>query len=148
MLLVLTACCFESKAQDLGQWLETNEPSVIEYVLSLHPGDSKLGGVTLSNGNVYLNDFLYRHQIDKDRPGSNIHLFEKDGRYLVIIWLSSQAVPLPLPLCAPGSEEAKYPWSRGSLISGDVYTYTAVQPEHGIVISYCPSQAWLGKDAN
>jgi hypothetical protein len=148
MFLIFAACCFESKAQDLGQWLETNEPLVIEYVLSLQPGNSKPGGVTLSNGNVYLNDFLYRHQIDKDRPGSNIHLFEKGGRYLVIIWLSSEAEPLPLPTCAPDSEEAKYPWSRGSLISGDVYTYTAVQPEHGIVISYCPSQAWLGTGIN
>ena len=145
---MLALLCFESKAQDLGQWLETNEPLVIEYVLSLQPGDSRLDGVRLNNGNVYLTDFRYRRQINKDRPGSNIHLFEKDNRYLVIIWLSSQAIPLPLPPCAPDSVEAKYPWSRGSLISGDVYAHTAVQPDHGIVISYCPSQAWLGTGAN
>ncbi len=144
LLLLCATFSATASAEWLGDWLAKNEPLVIDYVLSLKPSETPISGVTLTDGETRLKDFHYKNQVEKNRPGSNIHLFEKDSRYLAIIWLSSEAKPLPIPECEPNSEESKFPWLRASLISGDVYAHHEVQPGHGIVINYCPSDQWMG----
>lgn len=146
LFLLLVTFTFSARAEWLGEGLEKNEPLVIEYVLSLKPGKNPIEGIMLTDGNLCLKSFRYRSQAEQDRLGTNIHLFQKDGGYPAIIWLDSEAKPLPLPACQPDSEEPWFPWYQGSLISGDVYTYPEVRPDHSIVTNYCPGASWRRVD--
>jgi len=124
-----------------GPWQGHNLPLVKEYLSTL-PDDSigqPVKGILLSDGERWLEGYVFRGRPAADpAPGLHVVLLETDGELRAYLWLDEGADPYELPVCA-GEEEG----IRARELTGRVFTWRSLRPEHGIVYSPCPSAAWL-----
>ena len=127
----------------LGEWLQKNEPIVKNYLLELP--ESKIGkrikGVTLSDGKVELEKAVYLENKNSIKNGHYIYKFittyagvAYENHYM---WSNPGSKPIEFPSC---SGEWLVPGGYSAL-SGDVYTYSSVQPTGELVVTRCKLSA-------
>lgn len=123
----------------LSHYLACNNPRAIAYLGKLDASQKgqTLPGFTLSDQTVLLRDHLYLGRIEGLPAGVHVHLFRDGSRTLAYAWVDNGAPALELPDC-PADE------SPGSahVLSGDVYTWAALQPGDGVVQIDCIADAW------
>ena len=126
----------------LGDWLKINNPIAIDYLSSLKSSDigKVLEGVRLCNGDNPFHNLKYLGQAKNMGKGIHLYLFSGMARQYAYIWIDKEGEPLQLPDCAKGPDA---PEETAYVLSGDVYTWWAVQPGDGVVISQCPIEEWL-----
>jgi hypothetical protein len=135
---------------DLEAWLGCNNPRAIRYFSKLSQADvgRVLKGVRLTDGTVAAKNYrligLPRtargvHIVVVRRPKSSApdaadgFLPGGDGAF---VWVESGGPEVPLPECPESAFENQY------VLSGDVYTWKAVQPGHGVVEVGCIKPEW------
>ena len=145
LFILLLYCSSSYSSSDLGEWLNINEPLVKKYLIQVNKSNNHkpLKGVTLSDGDVLLKDWLFVKRVNSLSKGTFIYLFKNNETYKAYIWLTKGEPPITLNGCDPKSEKAKFPWLSGAAISGDVYTNTVVDHDSGIVVTECPNIEWL-----
>lgn len=141
-LLVWAARDGIAKSDDLGAWLATNNPRVIQFLKGLGPQSvgSRVRPVRLSDGSKVFSAHTYVGQVPELARGAHVYLFSRHGGIVAYIWVDPKSRVLPLPKCAHRGPNDDEP---ATVLSGDVYTWRAVQPGDGVVIFTCPSEEWL-----
>ena len=112
---------------------------MIEYLSSLSDKDAgrKLNGVELSDQKVILNGYRFIGKSTRVNQSIHLYLFELDNRHEAFVWIEPKGKTLAIPKCPDDvSFECAY------VLSGDVYTWKAVQPDHGVVQIMCADREW------
>jgi hypothetical protein len=127
----------------LDAWLACNNPRVVTYLseLSREQVGTYLAGVELSDGTMALRDHRFVGQAVGLATGVQVFIFEHEGSRLAYVWVDVGASSLPLPEC-----EGAFPVSA-YVLSGDAYTWRAVQPGHGVVKVTCVDPQWKVKSS-
>ena len=122
---------------DLDHWLACNNPKVMAYLNRLDSArvGNVIDGLRLSDNTLVLNGLTYLGR-GQAPAGVHIFLFKRDGRSIAYLWVDQGAKTLALPACADT------PLGSAHLLSGDVYTWSAAQPGHGVIIVECVATAW------
>lgn len=125
--------------KNLGEQLDADNLKVIQYLkkLPLSAQGKKITGVTLSDGTNELKDMTYLGKIKTPQKEKHIYLFSNGVRKLAYEWVDLGGKALSLPECR--GEEFEDGGAR--VLSGDVYTWKAVQPGEGVVINLCPASS-------
>jgi hypothetical protein len=130
---------------DLGAFLEHEEPRVITYIEKLassqHTGP--IDGIVLCDGSVLFRGWVYLGHAKAARAGQHVHLFAVGKARRAVAWVEKQAKPLPIPTC-PRHLVCDTQPEGASAISGDIYTWAQLQPGDGPVIIYFPLRSWFG----
>ncbi|MBX7185656.1 MAG: hypothetical protein K1Y01_10975 [Vicinamibacteria bacterium] len=123
---------------NLGEWLKCNNPRVIRYLSGLSKADvgKVLPGVVLTDGTNALKGYTFLGEVTGVGKGAHLYLVSVKGGRRAFGWVDKGGSELSLPEC-PGS----VPGSAYGL-NGDVYTWRAIQPEHGVVEAMCVAKAW------
>lgn len=131
---------------DLGSFLEHEEPRVVAYIESLGSSQStaQLEGITLCDGTTLFQGWAYLGPTkEKANVGQHIHLFAIGKALRAVAWVEKDAKPFTIPSCPEHLTCKKQPeGARG--ISGDVYTWKQIQPGDGPVIIVYPLRSWFG----
>jgi hypothetical protein len=128
--------------KDIEAFLKCNNPRVIEFLTALSSKDigKKLKGVRLTDGTVELRSFTFLGEAKGIAKGVHLYIFKYKKHREAYIWTDEKGDELPLPRCPESvSSESAY------VLSGDVYTWKALQPGHGIVHSMCVKPSWITK---
>lgn len=126
---------------NLEAWLGCNNPRVVRYLSELsaeHVG-TVLPGVELTGGTLALKNHRYLGQAEGLPDRAHVFLFEREGSRLAYAWVDESGDPLDLPQC-----EGAFPGSA-YVLSGDVYTWKALQPGHGVVEVACVYSRWTAE---
>jgi hypothetical protein len=136
-------------AEDLGEWLATNEPIVERYLASLGNKDldHPVVGVTLSDGTQPLKGYVFL--ANNSNPARGLHDYKFRFVYSGIvyesqyIWLDKGHPKLHLPpyLTCPG--EFIEPGGV-AVLSGDQFTYADLEPGGELVVTTCKLDAQQG----
>ena len=141
---------------DLGAWLQCNNPKAIRYLSRLTADDvgTALAGVKLSDGSFRAKGYrllglptglgrgVHVILVRRAKPSKSPEVAGDEfapGGEGAFVWVEPGGVPLPLPTCGGPAYESAY------VLSGDVYTWKAVQPDHGVVEVGCVDPAWTRK---
>ena len=115
-------------------------PIAIEYLRTL-PDERigrPLGGISLSDGQRWLEGWIYRGVVEVEHPGMNVVVAQSPlGERATFVWIEDGGEPWPLPAC--GGDGVGI---RARTLAGQVYTWRALRPEHGIVQPVCPPEGW------
>ncbi len=135
---------------NLQAWLACNNPRAIRYFSALSDADvgKRLKGVKLTDGRVAAKGY---HLIALPKAGKGVHIvvvrrpktsaadasdgFLRGGEG-AFVWVDPGGPEVLLPDCPRSPFENQY------VLSGDVYTWKAVQPGHGVVEVGCVRPAW------
>ena len=120
--------------KDISTFLNCNNPIVMNYLSSLTDKDigHKVAGIKLTDSKVLIKDYKFLGKSTKVHQSINLYLFEFNGRQQAVVWINSGGMELAIPKCP-----AKTSFADAFVLSGDVYTWKAVQPEHGVVQIFC-----------
>jgi hypothetical protein len=135
---------------DLDAWLACNNPRAIRYLSSLSDADvgKVLTGVKLTDAKVAAKGYRLI-ALPKTAKGVHIVVVRRPSESAVdaadgflpagegaFIWVDPGGAEVPLPECPRSAFENQY------VLSGDVYTWNAVQPGHGVVEVGCINPEW------
>ncbi len=116
-------------------------PLAVEYLRTL-PDDrvgQTLNGIPLSDGQRWLEGFVYYGAVEVDHPGMNVvALASPVGEPTALTWIEEDGEPWELPECG-----GQLTGVRARTLAGQVYTWRALRPGGGIVQPMCPPEAWL-----
>jgi hypothetical protein len=102
---------------------------------------TNLKGVTLTDGRKVLSRHNYLGEAKGLGKGVHLYVFEYKGRKLAFLWVDPKGDELSLPSCPDWISEDAHESSY--VLSGDVYTWTAAQPGHGVIQVTCVKDSWL-----
>ena len=128
--------------KDIDAFLNCNNPRVLKYLAKLTTKDigKVLTGVPLTDGTIELKGYTFLGEAKGIDKRVHLYVFEFKKQRSAYIWVDENGTELPLPSCPESiSFESAY------VFSGDVYTWKAVQPGHGIVHVMCIEDSWLKK---
>ena len=128
--------------KDIESFLNCNNPRVMNYLLKLSKKDSRkvIKGVTLTNGTTAMKGYTFLGEAKGLGKGIHLYIFEFENQRSAYTWVDESGTELSIPRCPETvSFESAY------VLSGDVYTWKAVQPRHGIVHVMCMEDSWLKK---
>jgi len=128
--------------KDVKTFLDCNNPRVRKYLASLTRKDigKVLKGVHLTDGTIELKGYIFLGEARGIDKGVHLYVLELKKQRSAYIWVDENGTELPLPSCPESiSFESAY------VLSGDVYTWKAVQPGHGLVHAMCVADSWLKK---
>lgn len=137
-IFVLTSCV-NSKETTLEDFLKTNNQTVKNYLMSLD--DNKINklvdGVLLSDDSLILKDFVFLKKTYEVQTKTHIYLFKEspDKHEVAFIWVDADGQPFQLSDCV--SKNQLNPAWAGGVLSGDVHTYSSVNPGGNIVTTHC-----------
>jgi hypothetical protein len=140
--LLLVEVSFASEKdcnKDIVAYLNCNNTIVIDYLSSLSEEDigRKLNGIELSDQNIILNGYKFLGKSTRVDQSIHLYLFEFDNRHEAFVWIEPKGKKLVIPKCPEDvTSENAY------VLSGDVYTWKAVQPDHGVVQIMCTDRQW------
>ena len=151
VLLQIAGPASKSCDTDLEAWLGCNNPRAIRYLSKLSQANigEILKGVRLTDGKVVAKNYrlvaLPRtptgvHIVVIRRPKASSHDTAEGflpGGEGAFVWVDAGGSEVLLLKCPESRFEGQY------VLSGDVYTWQAVQPEHGIVEVGCIKPEWL-----
>ena len=129
----------DSCDSDLGKWLDCNNPRIITYLSSLKPSQigTVLDGVVLTDGSNPLKG-LTLIGLPKVENGAHIYVLSESEKRSAYVWVEQGGSELEAPRCRPQSV-----LGNAFVLSGDIYTWNAVQPGHGVVRLECVDERWL-----
>jgi hypothetical protein len=94
-------------------------------------------GVPISKSFTALRGVKFMGRVRGLGPGRHVYVFEERRRRKAYAWLDKGATPLTLPRCPDAvSPESAYG------LTGDVYTWKALQAGHGVVKLMCTTPSW------
>jgi hypothetical protein len=128
--------------KDINTFLDCNNARVIKYLTKLTKKDvgNVLKGVPLSDGTVELRGYAFLGEAKGLDKGVHLYVVEFKKQRSAYIWVDENGNELLLPSCLDSvSFESAY------VLSGDVYTWKAVQPGHGVVHAMCLKDLWINK---
>jgi len=130
----------------LDQMLVDDTPRVVQYVLSLSKKSSsrKLKGVRLCDGSHLFRGWDYLGRVGDLDSYQFLFLFRESDSLRAVGWVLDGGTPIDIPKCPPSidcanADEGAY------IISGDVYTWSSIQPARGVVIIRYPPAEWKGR---
>jgi hypothetical protein len=123
----------------LQAWLACNNPRVMHYLakLSSEQVGALLPGVELSDGTKALKNHRFLGRAKGLPKGGHVFVFEHEGNQLAYAWVDKGGAALNLPECKGAFPGSAY------VLSGDVYTWKALQPGHGVVEVACLDPRWV-----
>jgi len=136
--------------ETVNEYTQENESRVMSYLLSLTNDDidQKSLGIELSDGKKYLENNIFLGKISDKSKGSYIYIFNTSNYgNIALIWINKRGEKIELPQCLGDDARINWPGWGGSVISGDVYTYTHVYPGADLVITHCVPVYWLEQSA-
>jgi hypothetical protein len=128
--------------KDVEAFLQCNNPRVSKYLARLTTKDigKVLTGVRLTDGSTELKGYTFLGEARDITKGAHLYIFKFKKHRSAYIWVDEKGTELPLPSCPESvSFESAY------VLSGDVYTWKALQPGHGIVHVMCIDDLWMNK---
>ena len=132
----------ENCNKDIEAFLKCNNPTVIKYLTALTKRDigKILKGVRLTDGSMTLKGHTFLGEAKGIGRGVHLFIFEINKNRVAYLWVDENGTALDLPVCPQSvSFESAYG------LSGDVYTWKAAQPGHGVVQTMCIKKEWLKK---
>ena len=136
---------------DLEAWLACNNPRAIRYLAALSQSDvgNVLRGVRLTDGTVAAKGYRLI-ALPKTPKGVHIVVVRRPKRSApnaadgflpggdgAFVWVEAGGPEVLLAKCPESAFENQY------VLSGDVYTWKAVQPGHGVVEVGCIKPEWM-----
>ena len=138
-LIFWLSACTSVKPVTLEAYLQENNAIAKKYLLSLKPSDikQKIRGVFLTDNTEFLKDYKLLKKRFTDTNKTHIFLFKKpgSGADVAYIWVDSGGIPFQLSNCH--SPNNHMPGWAGAVLSGDVYTYSTVNPGSDVVSTHC-----------
>jgi hypothetical protein len=128
--------------KDVDTFDSCNNPKVIKYLEKLTKKDKgiTLKGVRLTDGTIELKGYIFLVEAKNVGKGVHLYIFSFKKYRIAYIWIDEDGTELNLPSCPQSvSFESTYG------LSGDVYTFAALQPGHGVVHTMCVKKEWLKK---
>lgn len=123
---------------DVDAFLACNNPRVVRYLGSLS-GEAvgrTLREVRLSDGRIAAKGYRFLGRARGVAKGSHVVLVQSSAQRRAFAWVEEGGTPLPLPTCAGAVPGSAY------VLTGDVYTWAALQPGHGVVEVMCVDPSW------
>lgn len=132
----------ETCDKNLDAWLKCNNPRIIKYLLNLTKKDinKKIKGVMLTDGTEEMKDYIFIGEA-KIQEGIHLYIFRKKMQLLAYAWIDKDGIVLPIPECRNRPEEDIF--ESAYVLSGDVYTWKAMQSDDGVVKIMCVENDWL-----
>jgi hypothetical protein len=143
VLIAFTCPASNDKCDDnLEDWLNYNNPRVIKYLLSFTKNDvgKVVKGVLLTDGTKEMQGYVFVGEAKGLGKGVHLYIFEYKKQRSAYVWVDEGGTELFLPECPD-----KVSFESAYVLSGDVYTWEAVQPGHGVVHVMCLKDLWLRK---
>lgn len=135
----------EIKESMSPEWYASNAPLLTDYLATL-PGNAigqPIDGILLSDGVHWLAGLTYLGEPRVDLPeGVNVRLFDDGTTVTAYLWLEPETEPFVLEPCADGPQRG----IRARRAGGGAYAWRALEPDHGLVLTICPPEAWLPAD--
>lgn len=128
--------------KDVEAFLDCNNPRVKKLLTALTTKDigKVLKGVRLTDGTMELQGYTFLGEVKGIAKGVHLYIFEFKKQREAYIWTEEKGDELLLPRCPESvSFESAY------VLSGDVYTWKALQPGHGVVHAMCVKPSWMTK---
>ena len=128
--------------KDIEAFLNCNNPKVIKYLTALTKKDigKVLNGVRLTDGSMTLKGRTFLGEAKGIGQGVHLYIFKINKNREAYLWVDENGTALDLPVCP---KSVSFESSYG--LSGDVYTWRAAQPGHGIVQTMCIKKEWIKK---
>jgi len=129
-------------SKNIDTFLDCNNLKVISYLKKLTNADigKVLKGLQLTDGTSVLKNYTFIGKADGIVKGAHLYVFEFKRQRSAYIWIDKTGSELLLPRCLESvSHESAY------VLSGDVYTWKALQPGHGVVHAMCLEDSWIQK---
>ena len=123
-------------------FLTCNNPKVIEYIKTLTKKDigKVLDGARLTDGTMTLKGHTFIGEAKDIGRGVHLFIFKYMKNQVAYLWVDEKGTAIDLPVCPQSvSFESSY------VLSGDVYTWKAAQPGHGVVQTMCVKKEWIKK---
>ncbi|MAI27302.1 MAG: hypothetical protein CMN75_14845 [Spirochaeta sp.] len=126
-------------------WYAQNGPIIKAYLESLPPSSvgSKLPGIRLSDGKLWLEGLTYLGPGQNLPPGLRVRLVEDESALYAYLWLEEGAEPLLLTACRDGSQKG----IRARQAGGGVFAWKQLSAKAGVVYTECPPAEWLPEGA-
>jgi hypothetical protein len=126
------------------EWTRSSMPLVRAYLTTLSPlvVGQPLDGIRLSDGRRWFEGYVYLGRPKGTPDDLFVVLMRDQAQILAFMWVEPGGEPFPLANCG-GSHK---PGIRARRLSGQVHTWKTVRPEHGIVYTTCPPEAWIPAD--
>lgn len=125
-------------------WYASNAPILTDYLDTL-PNSSvgqPIDGILLSDGQRWLAGETYLGEPTGLPEGVNVRLLDDGTMVIAYVWLDLGATALVLEPCADGPQRG----IRARMAGGGSYAWRALEPEHGLVYTICPPDAWVPAD--
>ena len=129
-------------SKDIEAFLNCNNPKVIKYLTALTRKDigKILNGVRLADGSMTLKGHTFLGEAKGIGRGVHLFIFKFNKNRVAYLWVDENGTAIDLPVCPQSvSFESSY------VLSGDVYTWKAAQPGHGVVQTMCIKKEWIKK---
>jgi hypothetical protein len=127
----------------LGDMLEFENPRVMKELKAIESKGKgfRVRGISLCDGSKILENWVFKRSLEPPCSGQHIYLFEDGDILRAVVWVEAGGQPIKIPPC-PGGDCSNMNESA-EVISGDVYTWKEVQPGHGIILLFYPTNEWL-----
>lgn len=147
VLLLISEPLFAAQKvpESLDEQLSIDNQRVINYLNHLTSSDvgKKLRGIKLSDENIVLKNYIFLERIYSTKNKYYVYVFSDKAKIVAYVWVEINGRPLPIPQCPSNyKEEGQY------VLSGDVYTWEAVQPGDGVVVLECVTNKWINEIKN
>ncbi len=144
VLLLLSVPLFAAQKvpETLDEQLSIDNSRVMKYLNSLTSSDigKKLKGIKLSDQSIVLKNHIFLEKIYSTKNKSTVYVFRDKAKMVAYAWVEKTGRPLPIPPCPSNyKEEGQY------VLSGDVYTWKAVEPGDGVVVLECVTKKWINE---
>ncbi|MFH1704233.1 MAG: hypothetical protein ABIB41_12570 [Nitrospirota bacterium] len=130
---------------DLEEWLKCINPIVTKYLLHLTQNDTGriVKGVLLTDGTKEMQGYIFLGEAKGLGKGVHLYIFEYKKQRSAYVWIDEGGTELLLPNCPDIPEEDLF--ESAYVLSGDVYTWAAVQPGDDVVHVMCVKDSWVRK---
>ncbi len=122
-------------------WYARNEPLIKAYLESL-PNSAigkSLPGIRLSDGNLWLGEYIYLGPGLKTPPGLSVRLVENQQILYAYMWMEEGADPYALTPCPDGPQKG----IRARKAGGGAFAWKQLNAKEGVIYTECPPDDWL-----
>ncbi|MEE3327700.1 MAG: hypothetical protein VX252_10215 [Myxococcota bacterium] len=122
-------------------WSLQNGPIIKAYLSSLPQSSvgTKLPGIRLSDGNLWLKDYTYLGPGRNLPPGLSARFVEDESTLYAYLWMEEGAEALPLSPCEDGPQRG----IRARQAGGGAFAWKHLSAKEGVVYTECPPADWL-----
>jgi hypothetical protein len=127
----------------LGDMLGFENPRVMKELKAIESKGKgfRVQGINLCDDSKILENWVFKRSLEPLCSGQHIYLFEEGDTLRAVVWVGVGGKPIKVPPC-PGGDCSNMNEPAG-VISGDIYTWNEVQPGHGVVLLFYPTNEWV-----